>query len=791
MQPLSPAAVFSTRSPRILPAGLAVVLLVGPALCPAQTRTAPLTTPQLLVQLARDHAARVSGRQTPADLLHVRALLAAATRLGARDAEPWTWLYELAVMSGDEAAAREALDRVVALDPNQENAFARWLALRVAELQSVEQREAWLRSLLEAGRPPSQRALVYVYLARVALDRLDCAKAEHWLRLARSDNPDEPQAAHLALELIEASDPPARRLQALLAAVRLHPLSADLTWQVATLLDSCGLAEEALPFYEHAVYVHAHLARTTPMEADKRMQVARNAVARGQIEEALVYAQSALLEDRHSIENHIYYHWLATRAGRPVEVQGVRQRLETLVAEIKDPSDSPVEAVAQAAWYYCYIDPRPDRALVLAEAAAQRVPGDIFATRVLGWAQALNQRSAEARATLTPIASRDPWAAYRLAALLKEAGEEAEAESVVRSLERPVRSGPAAELLASLNLSGATPRPPAEQYPELVQALATFDREILKFPEAAATFFSAEIQLENLSPAPGAPWWAVFSITNHSRFPITLGGDGMINPVFVLSFSMEGDRKREYRDLLTVTLDHARLIPPGGTVRLRRTIDVGPLRQACRLTPQQMQRISFQAILDPQRTASGEWVPSPTGLRLRSGNLNRIPATTTPEAWNAVFDALRNGPDPERFAAIELMAEILSEQQRAARRELGYTPARVPLERIRTALLAALSAEAWELRARTLESLYVAGLDAELMEAVRACLEHPHWLVRMMAVRLLARQGKAFLESAARIAERDEDGLVRDLARSYVLRWQTPTTMPEETAARTPESRTP
>jgi tetratricopeptide (TPR) repeat protein len=782
-----PATVAPALKPSVLLLGMAVVLAAAPALAPAQVRIPPLTTPQMLVQLARDHASRVAGRQSPADVLHVRTLLRAAARIGSRDVDAWMWLYELAAMTGDTAGARQALDQIVALDPGQENAFARWLELRVADLQSVEQREAWLSSLLEAGRPPAQRALVHVHLARTALEQLDRARAEQALARARQDNPEEPQAVLLVLELLDAADPPAERLAALLAALRLHPLSAELAWQTATLLDYHGLAEEALPFYEHAVQVHVHVAGERAMDASKRMQLARNAVARGDVDPAVRIAQGALLEDRDNIENHVYYHWLAKRAGRAIEVEGVRRRLEALVAEIKDPFEAPVEAVAQAAWYHCTINPQPERALMLAEAAAQRVPGDIFVTRVLGWARALSGRPDEARATLAPIAAQDPYAAYRLAALLKDVGEDAEAERIVRSLEVTPRAGPAAELLASLNLGGPATRPAAEEHPDLARAVAAFDGDILKFAEAAATFFSAEIRLENLSPTPGVPWWAVFSITNNSRFPITLGGDGMVNPVFVLSFSMEGDRKREYRELLTVTLDQARVIPAGGTVRLRRTVDVGPLRQACRLTPQQMQRVSWQAILDPQRTASGGWVPSPTGLRLRTGNLNRLPAATTPEAWNAVFEALRNGPEPERFAAIELMAEVLGEQQRAARRTLNYTPARVPLERIRNGLLAALSAESWELRVRTLESLHVAGLDAEMVEAARACLEHTHWLVRLMAVRLLARQGKAFLETAERIAQRDEDELVRELARSYVLRWQTPATAPAGAAGRASE----
>ena len=132
--------------------------------------------------------------------------------------------------------------------------------------------------------------------------------------------------------------------------------------------------------------------------------------------------------------------------------------------------------------------------------------------------------------------------------------------------------------------------------------------------------------------------------------------------------------------------------------------------------------------------------------------------------------------------AIEVVAELLSERQRAELKRLNYEPGPVPADKLRTALLDLLGSDSWELRVRVLNALQLAGLDRGMTEAVERCLTHPHWLVRMMAVRLLARQGRPFAERAQSIADHDEDDLVRALAASYLERWATPTTEPSEKA---------
>ena len=414
--------------------------------------------------------------------------------------------------------------------------------------------------------------------------------------------------------------------------------------------------------------------------------------------------------------------------------------------------------------------------------AAARAPGDIFATRVLGWAQALNGRDQEAQQTLEPIAKTDPYAAYRLAKLLLETGDADAPGRLVRALAYVPPVGRARELLDELGVPMPDSQPATHRFPEVLTLLAGFDRTVLEFHKQPTRFLSAEIEFEHRSPAPGEPWWAVFALTNRASFPITLGPDWMVNPVFLLSFQIEGDRKREYPNLLTVSLDHARVIRPGQTLRVRRTIDVGPLRKLSRRTPQHLQSVSVSAILDPRQTAGG-WQPSATGLSLRPISFVRLPANTDREAWHARFSALRGDSPRARFQTLEVMAELLGEQQRAAAKPLTYKPQPIPAERVAQALRAALQSESWETRVRTLDALQIAGLDRTLVEAARQCLEHPHWAVRMMAVRLLARQGKAFAETAQRIATEDQDELVRDMARSYVERWSvanpdTPPTQP-------------
>jgi tetratricopeptide (TPR) repeat protein len=739
-----------------------------------------LSTPELFVDLARDCGLNCRGKQTTADVLRIKTLLRAALRLDPHQSRACVWLYELAARGEQPDEAAEMLARLVAADPNNVAAFTNWLEIGPPDVQTVEQRREWLTELLDQPQPPDRQALVHTHLAQIALQQVDVDTARQQVSEALHLWPDCPDALLLRLQLVTPETPLAQRLEAALRALRANPVRVELAWQVGLLLDENGFAEQALPFYEHAQSVDAATGLGRPLPPDKLLQLSRNALARGDRDAALEYAQRAATAERGTFEARFYLYWLLSKDTPPQALAQARAAMAEELAVVKEPGEWPVEVVSQAAWFHCIIDEQPQRALMLAEDAAARAPGDVFATRVLGWAQALNGRDEEARRTLEPIAKSDPYAAYRLAKLLLKAGDTDAPARLVRALAYVPPVGRARELLDELGVPMPDSQPAAHRFPEVLTLLAGFDRSVLEFHKEPTRFLSAEIELEDRSLAPGEPWWAVFSLTNRGSFPITLGPDWMLNPVFLLSFQVEGDRKREYPNLLTVSLDRARVIGPGQTLRVRRTIDIGPLRKLSRRTPQHLQSVSVSAILDPQQTAGG-WRPSATGFSLRPVTFVRLPANTDPEAWHARFSALRGDSPRARFQTLEVMAELLGEQQRAAANPLTYKPEPIPAERVAQALRVSLESESWETRVRTLDALQVAGLDRTLVEAARQCLEHPEWAVRMMAVRLLARQGQAFAETASRIAAEDEDELVRDMARSYLERW--PTSEPAATTS--------
>ncbi|MGE0479817.1 MAG: hypothetical protein AB7Q17_05030 [Phycisphaerae bacterium] len=773
----------AAHAPQSSAAFLLVVALSAPwvAAQPAHVEAPPapaptLSTAQLLVDLARDHALRGGGPRTAADVLHVRTLLRAAARLDPSLGDTHAWLYELAVLSEDAESGRAALECLVRADPSHAGAFARWLDLRLAELTTPEDRIDALRALAADNRPNELQALLHTRLGDVLLQTGDRAAAGVALDRALALDADHPDALLFALKLLEPEAPHAARLRPTLRALHANPLRADLAWQVADLLAQRGDTLDAQAFFDYAVRVGESAGTTLGPEQLARL--AENLVSSGQLDRARTAAQRAAATDAAPASTLFLLHWLLTRRGPSAEADALRTRLAERFAEMRDPADWSVRELADAAWFHCTIDAQPQRALMLSESAIHRAPDDPYVTRVHGWALADNLRSALAERTLMRVAGRDPFAAYRLAKLLADGGDAAAPRRIVLSLQSIPRAGPAHELLKSLGPLPTTQ--PARRGEDALEPLTGFDRELLSYADRLPRDVVADITPEQSNFEPADPWWATFSLTNRGSVPITLGPDGLINPVFLVSFRIDGGRERELPNLITVSLDRARVLRPGQTIRVRRTLNVGPLRRTARLNPQQLLRVTLNALLDPVELPDGRWEPTAHGQRLKPVVFNRIPAHTERAALEALYAAIDDGPPDARHLAIERCAQLLSESQRASREQLDYEPAPVSADRLYHELLTALDTSDWETRARALDALQVVGLDLAMLRAVRQCAEHPHWLVRLFALRLLARQGAGESGAFARVADKDRDALVRDLAQSYLLEWgaRKPTTQP-------------
>lgn len=781
----------SSRTRSLLILACAALACSTPQRAASQPAARTRTTPQLLVDLARDHGLNRRGRQTAADALHVTTLLRAALRVEPNLPDAHSWLYELSLLSGDNAAAHAALQALVRLQPNNRTAFARWLESGVSRGQTLEQRRAWLAGLLDKSRfsDPRRQAAIHLRLAELDLRHFDRDQARMHVDQAVALDPSARQLALLRAAMIDAGAAPHVKMAAALDLVRLNPLATQPIWQAARLMDELGFHVEAARFYQHALKLYADIGTGIEPPAAGLLELSHNATARERLDEALEWATKAVRRNPLLLPAQLHLLWLLDKTGDAGRAGELRAKLDAHFALLKTLDEWPVDDVAQAAWYYCTVNPQPLRALMLAEAAQKRASGDPFVSRVLGWAQALNQRDDQAVATLIPAAAAgDPYAAVKLAALFEQRGDADAAERTLKQINTPLTRGPLEELAAKLATKLPHVQPAHRRFPLVANLIANFNTGFFDFHERPGDFLTAAVTLDNTAAAPGDVWWATFSITNNGSFPVTLGADWMANPVFLLSFRIEGNRAQRYANLYTVSVDTTETVAPGETVAVRRALDVGPLRSASRRNPQQILRVTVEALFDAQLRPDGSWAPSPAGYQLKPVVFNRLPVRASESNLNALLADVRGPAAAARYRAIEILAQLLSESQRAARGEVGYRPDPIPTRRVRLMLAAALRAAHWETRVRALDAVQLIGFDRPTLDAATSSLSHGHWLVRLMAVRLLAeRRGKSFAADAARLAADDPDTMVRDMAAAYLIQWNL--SQPASQPASAPASR--
>ena len=770
----------------------------------------PRTTAQWLLDLARDHALRVRDTPTDADLLLVEALLHAALRVDPDSFETQHALFELAALRNDRVASEAALRRLFELDPTHVGIARGYVRLELADAHTSEQRERVLLGVIGDARYSAYtKAQTCTDLARLAAARLDQTRVDEWLDRAGEIEPDCPDAALAAYELLPANASAERRVATALRLLRICPLHVDAAWEVGLHCDAAGLTEDAARFLEHAQDVRRAADPRATLPAAQLIDWARHLVTRGEYFDAASALEQALTRDPDRLDAAFQLFWLYDQQRRQSAARGLAEALSDRFARVRDPDAWPVDEVAQAAWFHVVIDLEPHRALHLARAAFDRAPQDSFTRRVLGMALLLNREPEQARTVLAPLAADDPYAAAAMIELLRASGEDAAAARLVAEWRHRPVYGPARTLLRrSLSPSSspttaptatpttapttaptltATPSPttaptsaPAPEEPVTLTTddanwlrplLDAFDPTVLEMAHETGRFLRAELRTDQPSVRTDEPCWLTLSLTNRADFPIALGPEWTVNPAFLLSISIDGDRERRYPYLTTVLLDHDVLLKPGASVRLRRPFDIGPPRRVARLTPQQLQRFTIEAILDPVQDGQGHWRPGACGQELDPVYYNRQPQPTGADAMVHLFGRLASETPSDQFAAVQTLAQLLGERQRAAGGGLTYRPAPIPAERIHAALVGALESPSWELRARALDALRIAGLDVKLLRLARANLRHEHWAVRLMALRLLARQGASFADEAARVAQHDADELVRLLARSVVVRW--------------------
>lgn len=771
----------------MLPRCLALVIcLLGGVPADAQQATRPSLRPLVpsatkwLVDAARDYGLGVQGEATVADILIVQTLLRAATVLDPNASEPYRWLVDTHEELGETDEVREALERYVRHAEHRIADKLRWIGLSVAQRQTVEERERFIREQLEqAESQPLVAADLHRRLAEIALTQFEREDAKRHLVTALKRNPLDVAANRLVYQINTEADDPVERVRVALRLIRANPMQVTLVWQLARLLDDLSLHRRATPWYEYALAVHqaANPGKDPPAEflfdfarsyADGRELQAALRVCSKAIEIRPGYVRARLLMV-HILRN------LRRNELALGQIRAIADHYAKLAEQVVETKDT--QLATGMAWFYALYDARPDEAMRFAKIAVSGSDPSPEARRAYGFAALAKGDIEEAEAALKDLAQTDQMAAVGLARVYLKTKRAHRAVPLLQQAARIRASGVAYEEIVQLLRENGLSVPPQPDYTDVRRVLKAFDRGPLEYYKEPSRFLRLTARFVRPRFAPGEPWIVVFEMENTGDFAITIGEETMITAKLLCSITTSGDRTRQFANFLMVELDSTPVLKPGEKIRHVQTVDIGPVRRAMTKTPQRRHDIIIGGQLEPVRSPKGHWTHRLGGRTLPTARAERIAYDPGANGRNVtqLVEAMESGDATRILPAAAVLVSLLAEREAARAGELTYQPKTVDAGAILQSLLKTATKPDLDatVRARVIESLRRVPLSPDITKTLSRGLSDRPWLVRFVTAWLFAhKQGPAFSTVARRLAETDPDPLVRQLLRAYLMKWE-------------------
>lgn len=349
------------------------------------------------------------------------------------------------------------------------------------------------------------------------------------------------------------------------------------------------------------------------------------------------------------------------------------------------------------------------------------------------------------------------------------------------------------ELIAGKQSPGTQPaaasRPVAGTQPaprDVAAMVDKFPRAVLDYPFNPSKYLSIAWQVQKQELAPGDPWRCTVRLKNIGPFSITFGPERMLVPELLCSITTRGDMERTSGPTIRLSLNKKLRLVPGESIEGTWTLDLGPIRASMIGTPQQAHDVEVKGVLSPVRLVLADgreaWVPGIGGMMAPLLRFRRTAFTATLEQVRDLIRKSQSDRAEDRIAGLELLAMLLAEQQHLAAGRLRYSARRIDPASIQQAVLARATDADWQVRARLAECMRWFALDKAATQAATGLLNDGHWLVRGLALRLLADQHREkSLPILRSMAESDPDEWVKQMARALAERLTPAATQPATT----------
>lgn len=617
----------------------------------------------------------------PDQLQRARTLLDMALALSPDNAAYWALRTELAERMDDAPGHRHALNRYVALRPEDDAGQWRLIQSHLRTMQTLDQRLARAENMLRSrsgrqfSRPLRSRLATYAAQAADELGRPDAFT--HWLSQALALDAANPEAAAMTYRLaMQRGVNMAQVGSAAINHVVAAPADPQARLALARVLLSQAAYTQAASQYETA----ATLTRQN-LSIDAYADWALALAAAGQQGQALSMLGELEASSRNTNGNG---EGAAADAALPVELEMLRlavlhtgstegergansyrllheqlnQRIEQSRTEHDAPTAQTSQARADLAWAQLLFNREPDAAAEIVEqlseadnSAADRLP------RLRAWLALRRGRHDAAREAMTEQAEHDPFALLGLAELAKTPGDQREL------LEQVVERSPnsLAGLLAAQRLRAmGQPAAPTRLGRALVARMDQQPGHLWQPALAVSPWAELTLAVQPTTARYLESIHATLTVRNTSHIPLTFGtGQGIPQRVLLSVTPTVNGEPLAQPEPVVVNIGRRLRLDVGEAVSTEVRLDQGELGALLMQRPYETVVLNVTAILGPQPTPSGGFTARPEGDtdRIRSIAVrSRALEEATLDRW---IDAAAQANAPEQMRALARLIHAL------------------------------------------------------------------------------------------------------------------------------------
>ena len=434
----------------------------------------------------------------PADvLLYIRRgenLCRMAIQLDPYNAMAYRLWSEAAESRRDAAVACEAeFGFFQATGLEDYRSFCRWLGLKLAGLQTAEDRAAFLDRLCQTPElPDACKAVAWSNLGAIRQGQDDTAATMAAYRKAAELDPGLPEAVS-SLGKLEGAMATSRQTQRALGLLRANPVAVDVAWNLGHLFRSLGLYAQAVTLYDHcrAVAAQRHIEQNPAFRLDYVDALLDAGMAQRVVDE---FAETVKAEpvDMGLAPLMAEAYRLLDRAA---DADALVARMYELNKRDELLSAPSAQTAGELAWFHLVYRQHPETAEKWAAIAIAKGKDDPTIQRI--WAMSLLAvgKTDEVKPVLTELAKRDPFAVGAMVKRAYDLSEPAEAEKITQTAADMSRFGAPWRYLAGVVRSHKAELPKLTDRAQTATAeFAGFDPGYLRMGSHPDEFLTVKLQ---------------------------------------------------------------------------------------------------------------------------------------------------------------------------------------------------------------------------------------------------------------------------------------------------------